>query len=101
MDISSNCHWVGVAEDGGGHLREARVDSLAFEVLSNPKSRLVMGTGGEGHRTEPMVKVLETSLLESSYSCWGLAWLKSAGLSSEFGRGPPGAPFRVKIEIAS
>lgn len=35
-----------------------------FEVLSNPKSRLVMETGGERHRTEPGIKALKMSLLE-------------------------------------
>lgn len=63
-----------MVEDGGGNPGGAKVDGLASEVLSNPKSSLVMGTGDEEHRTEKGIRVLRKIFVTVIFLLWaGLA----------------------------
>lgn len=59
MDIGSTLGWLGSHWEGAGDTRRSRIGTLTSEVLSNPKSRLVVRTGSEGQRKEKGIRVLK------------------------------------------
>lgn len=73
-----NCfHWVCCCKGKTVQGRRGKGWLPASEVLSSPKSRVVMGQGGRGHRTGKGVGVLE-SLCHLHNFVWGRPWVKSS-----------------------